>query len=335
VTTANILFSLSDIDRYTEDDIYRLFGTPETALLETESGETPGPEAPRYIVKSLDFLSSKESIINKDIRLIDFDQSFPVSSPPEKMLGTPVEILAPEVAVGLIASPASDVWALGCSIFRLRSGEGPFSGYEVTSPADLMRVVIQVLGDMPGSWEDTLFDYDGQPTKDPTKGKPLEKWEGERPIKDLVCKIWDQPENGVVNTGRVRPEHQVWREDENKLYSSCFSDMVWKPTATKIDNTYLYGYDDETDALLEAMPKISEDEAALLYDLLSKVFVYDPQKRISAEEMLSHPWFHIDGPLSHTQGHSEQASLRSGSRHVCSLVNFGCLDRKHIVGLPY
>jgi serine/threonine-protein kinase SRPK3 len=74
VTTANILFGLLDI--------YRLFGAPETAPLETESGETPGPEALGYIVKSLDFLSSKESVITKDVRLIDFDQSFLISSPP-------------------------------------------------------------------------------------------------------------------------------------------------------------------------------------------------------------------------------------------------------------
>lgn len=234
VTTANILFSLSDIDRYTESDIYRLFGTPETAPLETHFKETPGPGAPSYIVKSLDFLSSEESIISKDVKLIDFDQSFPVSSPPENMLGTPVEFLAPEVAVGLKASPASDVWALGCSIFRLRSGESPFSGYEVTSPADLVRLVIQTLGDMPSSWEDISFDYYGQPTKDPTKGEPLEKLEVKRTIKDLVYKIWDQPENSVVKTGRVQPEHQVWRENENKPYPQCFSDTVWKPTATMI-----------------------------------------------------------------------------------------------------
>jgi serine/threonine-protein kinase SRPK3 len=60
------------------------------------------------------------------------------------------------------------------------------------------------------------------------------------------------------------------------------------------DNIYLRGYDDETDELLEAMPKILENEAVLLYDLLSKIFVYDAQKRPSAREMLSHPWFHMD-----------------------------------------
>jgi serine/threonine protein kinase len=71
--------------------------------------------------------------------------------------------------------------------------------------------------------------------------------------------------------------------------------MFWKPTATKIDNIYLYGYDDETAELLEVMPKISKNEAFLLYDLMSKIFVYDPLKRITAAEMLSHPWFHLEG----------------------------------------
>lgn len=55
-----------------------------------------------------------------------------------------------------------------------------------------------------------------------------------------------------------------------------------KLTATKIDNNYLHDYDDETDELLEAMPRISENEAALLHNLLSKISVYDPQKRLNA-----------------------------------------------------
>lgn len=269
-----------------------------TDELQIESGEATGPEAPRYIVKALDFLSSTSNIIGSDVALIDFDQCFSMSSPPEKMLGTPAEFLAPEVAVGLPASPASDVWALGCCIFRLRSGEGPFSNYEVTSPVDLLRIVIQTLGDIPLEWQDTLWDYYGQPTKDPSKGKPLSKWEGERSLKDLVYRIWEQPEGNVVETGTGRPEYKAWDardEEENKPFPPCFSDMVWKPTAVKVDNTYIFGYNDESLALLEAMPKIAEREAALLYDLLSKIFVYDPQKRPTASELLNHPWFQMDG----------------------------------------
>lgn len=284
-------------DHFGEDWIYRLFEPPKTDVLETESGEATGPEAPRYIVEALDYLSSTSNIITNNVTLIDFDQSFPVSSPPEKMLGTPAQYLAPEVAVGLAASPASDVWALGCCIFILRSGEGPFSNYEVTSPADLMKIVHQTIGEMPTEWQDTLWDYDGQPTKDPEKGKRLSKWPGERSLKDLVRRIWDQPKGDVVETGTTRPRRILYSLDENKPFPSCFSNMVWKPTAVRVDNVYLYGYNDESDALLDAMPKIAESEATLLYDLLSKIFVYDPTKRLTANEILDHPWFHLDGQL--------------------------------------
>lgn len=43
--------------------------------------------------------------------------------------------------------------------------------------------------------------------------------------------------------------------------------------------------------MLKAFPKISELEASLLIDLLSKIFTYDPEKRPSAEEVAAHPWF--------------------------------------------
>jgi serine/threonine protein kinase len=70
--------------------------------------------------------------------------------------------------------------------------------------------------------------------------------------------------------------------------------MAWNPKAIKIDNVYLTGYDDEWEILRGALPKIPDHEAALLYDLLSKIFVYDPARRPTAQEMLDHPWFHLD-----------------------------------------
>lgn len=299
VTTANILFSLTDFDRFKEADIYHLFGPPTTALLETESGEETGPEAPRYIVKTLDFLSANVNIIGHDINLVDFDQCFPTASPPKKMLGTPADFLAPEVAVGLAASPASDVWALGCCLFRLRSGEGPFeSPYKVTSPADLIKYVIQTMGEIPSDWQQTLWDDDGQPTKDSGKGRPLSRWEGKRPLKDLVYQIWDEPEGRVVQTSTLISEkhhhHHVFLDENMTPFPPCFSDLVWKPTAVKVNDAYLEKYGEETRKLLTAMPKIPTNEAALLYDLLLKIFVYEPEKRITAAEMLNHPWFHID-----------------------------------------
>ncbi|KAI0459496.1 kinase-like protein [Xylaria acuta] len=298
VTNANILFGLTNFDRFNEADIYNLFRLPATGLLETESGEPTGPEAPRYIVETLDFLSTNVNIISHDIQLVDFDQCFPAASPPKKMLGTPIDFLAPEVAVGLAASPASDVWALGCCLFRLRSGEGPFeSPCKVTSPADLMRYIILTIGDMPSTWQQTLWDGNGKPTEDHTKGTLLTKWGDERPLKDLVYQIWDEPEGRVVQTSTLIPEknrRHVFSEKDRTPFPQYFSDMVWRPTAIKVNNAYLEGYDKETERLLTAIPKIPENEAALLWDLLLKIFVYEPERRITAADMLNHPWFHID-----------------------------------------
>ncbi len=298
VTTGNILLSLSDIDGLEEGDIYRLFGRPTTGELETQSGEATDPEAPEYIVKGIDFLSSPSNMIRPSVKLIDFDQCFPTSSPPEKILGTPLENMAPEVAVGLAASPASDIWALGCCIFRLRSGEGPFSSpFDVVSPARLMSYIIHTLGDMPRKWMDTtLWDSLGQPTKDPSKGRPhVHWWEGDkRSLRDMVNNVWDEPKDRVVQTGTSRPEQTIWFKHEHEPFPPWFSDMVWNPRAVKVDNVYLSGYNDEWDGLLEVLPKIPEHEAVLLYDLLSKIFVYDPASRPTAREMLDHPWFHMD-----------------------------------------
>ena len=84
--------------------------------------------------------------------------------------------------------------------------------------------------------------------------------------------------------------------DEHLPFADCFSNMVWNPKAVKIDDVYLYGYDEEWESMREALPKIPPHEAALLYDLLSKIFVYDPTSRPTASEILDHPWFHMDGP---------------------------------------
>lgn len=85
MTTAYIVFSLLGIEKYSEDDLYCMFGTPECQTLETESGESTGPETPEYIVKPLDFRFSGVNHVSKHVRIIDFDQSFPVASPPDKL----------------------------------------------------------------------------------------------------------------------------------------------------------------------------------------------------------------------------------------------------------
>lgn len=61
--------------------------------------------------------------------------------------------------------------------------------------------------------------------------------------------------------------------------------------AVKVDNVYITGYGEPLDELLPVLPKIAKEEADLLYDLLAKIFVYEPADRPTSKEVLEHPWF--------------------------------------------
>ena len=48
------------------------------------------------------------------------------SGPRESFVGTPLYV-APEMLTDCVAVPATDLWALGCIIFRMHTGEYPFT----------------------------------------------------------------------------------------------------------------------------------------------------------------------------------------------------------------
>ncbi|KAI9149293.1 Serine/threonine-protein kinase spk-1 [Paramyrothecium foliicola] len=291
ITPSNIVFRMRNLDHLDMQGIYRLFGKPKWALLETCSGETHGPEAPRYIVGYLDFMSCEEDLFEDEVCLIDFDQSFLTSHPPKEVLGTPVGFLAPEVAVGRPASPASDVWALTCALLHIRSGSSPFSFLGLDAPCDLVGLVIQSLGNIPEAWGQPLYDERGRPTQDPSKGEPLYELPPDKVVlKEWIGKIFDRPPN--FKDIQVTPA--TARREDNIPYPDCYEKKFWRPAALKVDSHYLSGYSDDVDLILESLPKISSEEAALLYDLVSKVFVYEPERRPSAIQLLDHPWFHLN-----------------------------------------
>jgi serine/threonine-protein kinase SRPK3 len=119
----------------------------------------------------------------------------------------------------------------------------------------------------------------------------LETLDGTQTMKDLIHAIWDQPEHGTIELAAFGRSTKSSMKQKLNHTRRRFPRCSGSPPLLKFDNVYLHGYDDETDSLLKAMPKIPQDEEAHLYDLLSKVFVYDPLQRITAAEMLSHPWF--------------------------------------------
>lgn len=183
----------------------------------------------------------------------------------------------------------------------MRAGDGPFSSpFDVTCPADVVSYIIHTLGeDMLQTWqENTLWDSRGRPTKDSNKGKPHEQhWEGEaRSLKGIIRKIWDEPTPRVVQTNSPEPPEPTMFMDGHLPFPEAFARMIWNPKAIQADGAYLEGYQSNWEYVLEALPKIPTNEAELLYDLLSKIFVFDPARRPTAVEILDHPWFLLAKP---------------------------------------
>jgi len=118
--------------------------------------------------------------------------------------------------------------------------------------------------------------------------------ERDRPLESLVKGIWDQPlpENGAIITGRKHQAPPQHFPSEPKPDPQPDLDIFWKPRLTKIDGSCP---PDDQDALLERMSRISDVEAYWLHDLSSKILTYEASERITAREILDHPWFQIDG----------------------------------------
>lgn len=157
------------------------------------------------------------------------------------------------------------------------------------------------MGDLPEKWKETKFIEDGFPVKEGESGEKFWSLEKKKPLVDRIGAIFDEPPSLYINdqgealeTADVEMEEAMFDDWAafREPYPSSLTSKLWKPTAVCVDGLYMTGYSEETDEALKAFPRISDTEAALFLDLLSKIFTYDPAARITAEALVTHPWFY-------------------------------------------
>lgn len=226
--------------------------------MHTLSGDDPEPSAPTYVVEPISDIKARYVI--ESILIIDFGQSFFLDNPPPDGVGTPWRYRAPEAIFDLKASVYSDVWALACTIFEIRAGERLF---EVFFPDrdDALLEIVQLLGKLPERW---WHAWEGRLTYFDEDGNPKQKWENDRPLASL------DPLMDLVK--------DIGGEDDNDDDDNCTGSG--SAQARESDNASSTG-----------RGKISTEEVASLYDLLSKMLKYAPEERITAEDASEHAWF--------------------------------------------
>lgn len=152
-TTANILLQIANIDEWSIDDIHERLGTPQTQDLHRVQGGAENLSAPKYTVDAISMKQVDPQWLSDQIMIIDFGISF-LEQYSSSEIGTPKSYCAPEFNFDVRRSMKSDVWALGCTIYEIRTGACLF-GYRGQPTADQMLAsTVRMLGKLPAVWWD-------------------------------------------------------------------------------------------------------------------------------------------------------------------------------------
>lgn len=152
-TSANILLQLANIDEWTIDEIHERLGEPTTQDLDQTAGRLGESLAPKYTVNAISMEEVDPKWLSDQIMIIDFGIAFlQEHSSPD--IGTPKGYCAPEFLFHAARSVSSDIWALGCTIYEIRTGSSLFKYRGVPTRDKMLSSMVSLLGTLPQVWWD-------------------------------------------------------------------------------------------------------------------------------------------------------------------------------------
>ncbi|KAL2161709.1 hypothetical protein VTH06DRAFT_8271 [Thermothelomyces fergusii] len=247
-TASNLALAVSPtLHQLSREDLLKILGEPVRDSVVWARDPMNTGSAPAYVVEPADLAKLDPTYLSDSLQVLDFDQVFCFETPlppgfppsPGFDLGTPLTSRAPEVFIDGAPGPASDIWALGCTLFRMRAGMQLFDEWHFGMPSNILADVFDVVGPPPPKWRKLQFAKNGWPV---TSQSP----EAAEDVKTV--EFGDEPLDPCEDLQAI-----------------------------------VYGiWDDDTER--------SRPEAAQFVDLLRKMFAYDVQQRITAAQILQHPW---------------------------------------------
>ncbi|KAG6098561.1 hypothetical protein E4U30_007822 [Claviceps sp. LM220 group G6] len=186
----NFGIALPQLDRFEEADIMEYFLNPELILVIPRDPKLPINSIPPYIVKSVittaDFLKSRKifpaaSLI---VKIMGFGRAYRISKAAPNLLGAaPKMIRPPEVVlhelcdgrIGSTWSEAADIWAVGCTLYHVKSGDELIS--TMGSLQDYLFQAIQFGGPPPETWPKVWETQDRQHGNSPALCDRVKAWE--------------------------------------------------------------------------------------------------------------------------------------------------------------
>jgi serine/threonine protein kinase len=235
--------------------VLKILGYPVKVEVFTELGETPSdPTAPKYLVRPVKFRNVPLPYVVDEILLIDFGESYDVTNPPEE-LGIPESYRSPELILENTPGFGSDLWALGCTLFEIRTRRKLFDMFDDDDDSHLFHKV-EMLGALPEPWWSTTWKH----RKEFFKDEP------------------DSLSRAVLVDALAKEQSDL---------------SVERPSIELALRRGLHYWDLGPGE--EFSREIPPDEIEQLADLLKKILQYEPSRRLTAAEVLDHEWFRLGG----------------------------------------
>ncbi|KAK8045119.1 serine/threonine-protein kinase SRPK3 [Apiospora rasikravindrae] len=271
----NILLHVNDVEKLSKKEMLTLLEEPRTEAVTLADGSEPleGGGAPEYLVERSDIgiLGPKTQTAT-----IDFGISYRAGDPPE-FVGIPAQWAAPEAFFRTgNTGEASDVWSFICMIQEIR-GRGEFFS-NITRPHYVLDLEA-LLGPLPDSYrlawklelqrdgvfEDSDEEEEFEVAEDGTATKVV------KPVSATAEDLKDIRDDVMERSGYADYLQAMLGADRGSIQYQ--RDVDYVPTPTYVPW------------------RILEEEVFQLADLCEKVLKYDPDERISIEEVMEHEWF--------------------------------------------
>lgn len=268
----NILYKIPGIEDMTEEEVNDAgLLPPELQVIELgpvpATGEEPPASLPEYLLPSGPLVLPSE-LMSNEIMVVDFGEAYEVSSPLVEA-GIPLEYAAPE-RVLKCQSPGfgADVWSLAASFCKIRQSVTPFDD-------NLVRGYVQrledIIGPLPKPYRSAWFKNGYATGARRTSGDTV-------PAEEPVSMTPEEAD--ALKSSRY----------EAKGYADFLERLVYDKTQfARLDSDG--GPADGGDCLIWYEWQTPADEAALLLDLIRKVFKYGASERLSVQEIMCHGWF--------------------------------------------
>ncbi|KAL9624169.1 MAG: hypothetical protein Q9160_001691 [Pyrenula sp. 1 TL-2023] len=123
-------------------------GTPQRGTISRKDGKPLEKGIPEYLVKPVEYEPKTVKHLH-DIQLVDFGESFFISSPPSSVF-TPISLHPPELVFRRNLTEAVDIWNLGSTTYELVTGRSPFEA--VFDDKFLIPQFQKIIGGVPDRW---------------------------------------------------------------------------------------------------------------------------------------------------------------------------------------